>query len=147
MKLNHITLVVKDIEKSKQFYKDTLGLNSGFGKEISGPQYSEVTGHPSLKLKFQVLKLPNSDIIIELAQFLNPKKEISQDFRHIAFEVNDIHKIYKKLKALNVHTVSEPVTISNQGPGLDGKKFFYFKDPDGNLIELFNKNKDLYSSE
>ncbi len=146
MKLNHITLIVSDIEKSKQFYKELLGLEPGFEKEISGEQYSKVTGHPNLRLKFAVLKIPNSDVIIELAQFINPEQKINADFRHIAFEAENVDNIYKKLKEKNVETVSEPVTISGQGPGLDGKKFFYFKDLDGNLIEIFNKNKDLYSS-
>ncbi len=147
MKLNHITLVVEDIEKSKQFYKETLGFEPGFGKEISGEQYSKVTGYSGLKLRFVVLKIPNSDVIIELAQFINPKQNINKDFRHIAFEVNDVNEIYAKLKGLRVETVSEPVTISGEGDGLDGKKFFYFNDLDGNLIEIFNKNKDLYSSQ
>ena len=146
MKLNHITLVVRDIEKSKQFYEETLGLIPGFGKEISGEQYSKVTGYSGLKLKFCVLKIPNSDVIIELAEFVNPIQQGNNDFRHIAFEVEDVDDMYSKLKKLNVSLISAPVEISGQGKGLDGKKFFYFKDPDGNLIELFNKNKELYSS-
>lgn len=146
MKLNHITLVVKDIERSKQFYKQTLGFETGFGKEISGEQYSKVTGYSGLKLRFVVLKIPGSDVIIELAQFINPSLEINNDFRHIAFEVDNVDEVYSRLKGLDVETVSEPVIISGQGKGLDGKEFFYFKDLDGNLIEIFNKKEDLYSS-
>ena len=146
MKLSHITLVVKDIESSKEFYKK-LGLEPGFEKEISGEQYSKVTGFDGLILKFCVLKIPNSEVIIELAQFVNPSTEIKNDFRHVAFEVDDVDAFYNKLKDRGVETVSEPVLISGQGNGLDGKKFFYFKDLDGNLIEIFNKNKGLYSSQ
>ena len=146
MNLNHITLVVKDIEASKEFYKK-IGLEPGFEKVISGEQYSKVTGHPDLKLHFCVLKIPNSDVIIELAQFINPEQNINNDFRHVAFEVDDVDAFYEKVKGLGVETVSEPVLISGQGKGLDGKKFFYFKDLDGNLIEIFNKNEELYSSQ
>ena len=146
MKLNHITLVVKDVEKSKQFYKETLGLEAGFQKEVSGEQYSKVTGFPGLKLRFCVLKIPDSDVIIELAQFVNPSTTVNVDFRHVAFEVDDVDGMYGKLKGLDVETVSEPVTISGEGKELDGKKFFYFKDIDGNLIEVFSGKKDLYSS-
>ncbi len=145
MKLNHITLVVKDIEKSKQFYNKALGFEAGFEKEIYGEQYSKVTGYPDLRLRFVVLKIPDSDVIIELAQFVNPSVEIGRDFRHVAFEVDDIDEMYEKLKGF-VEVVSEPVLISWQGKGLDGKKFFYFRDLDDNLIELFNKNEGLYSS-
>jgi catechol 2,3-dioxygenase-like lactoylglutathione lyase family enzyme len=144
MKLNHITLVVKDIEKSKNFYQKIWGFEPGFEKEISGEQYSKVTGYSGLKLRFCVLKIPESDVIIELAQFVNPSVEIGNDFRHIAFEVDDVDGVYEKVKD---RAVSEPVIISGQGKGLDGKKFFYFKDPDNNLIEILNKSKDLYSSQ
>jgi catechol 2,3-dioxygenase-like lactoylglutathione lyase family enzyme len=147
MRLNHVTLVVKDIEKSKQFYKETLGFEEGFGKEISGEQYSKVTGYPGLRLRFLVLKIPDSDVIIELAQFVNPPQEIINDFRHIAFEVSDVDEMYMKLKELKVEVVSSPAQISRQGKGLDGKKFFYFKDLDGNLIEILNNKRDLYSSQ
>jgi len=146
MKLNHITLVIKDIKKSKQFYKETLGLEPGFQKEIAGQQYSKVTGFKDLKLKFCVLKIPNSDVIIELAQFLNPEQNINNDFRHIAFEVDDVDGFYDRLNEKNIETVSEPVSISGEGAGLDGKRFFYFKDLDGNLIEIFSKKGELYSS-
>lgn len=147
MKLNHITLLVKDIGQSKQFYKETLGFEPGFEKLIEGEQYSKVTGFSDLRLKFCVLKIPDSDVIIELAQFINPSVEIKNDFRHIAFEVEDVDEFYEKIKEKGVEVVSEPVMISGQGKGLDGKKFFYFKDLDGNLIEIFNKKEDLYSSQ
>ena len=97
MKLNHITLVVKDIEKSKQFYKQTLGFEEGFGKEISGEQYSKVTGYSGLRLRFLVLKIHDSDVIIELAPFVNPSQEIINDFRHIAFDVSDVDELFLHL--------------------------------------------------
>jgi catechol 2,3-dioxygenase-like lactoylglutathione lyase family enzyme len=144
MELNHITIVVSDVGKSKKFYANTLGLIPGFEKEIGGEEYSKVTGFDGLKLKFAVLKIPNSKVIIELAQFINPLLPIKNDFRHIAFEVDDVDAFYNQLKDKGVRTVSSPVTISGHGAGLDGKRFFYFKDLDGNLIEIFNRNKELY---
>lgn len=140
-----MTLVVSDVEKSKQFYKKALGLDPGFEKEIYGEHYSRVTGFPGLRLKFAVLKLPGSKAVLELAQFISPQQKTHPDFRHIAFEVDDIDALFKKLKGLGMIAVSEPVTISGQGKGLDGKRFFYFKDPDGNLIEAYNKTEGLYS--
>lgn len=138
-------MVVSDIEKSKKFYKETLGLESTFGEEIGGEEYSKVTGRKELRLKFAVLRIPDSDVIIELAQLINPKEKINNDFRHIAFKVDDVDAMYKKLKGRKVETVSEPVTITKSNPKINGKRFFYFKDFDGNLIELFNKREGLYS--
>ncbi len=145
MKLNHITLLVSDIERSKKFYKRVFNFDVRFEKEIYGEQFSKVTGTPNLRLKFAVLQLPNTDCILELAQFISPKKEVHSDFRHIAFEVDNVDRIYKEIKERGVETISKPVTISNFHPNLDGKRFFYCKDLDGNLIELFKSQKNLYS--
>lgn len=144
MKLNHITIVVSDIEKSKRFYKDTMNLESTFEEEIGGEQFSKVTATPNVKLRFVVLRSDSSDVM--LAQFLNPKTSVNRDFRHIAFEVDDVDKIHSILKNKNIETLSEPVTITDSHPKINGKRFFYFRDPDGNLIELFNSRKSLYSN-
>ena len=85
-------------------------------------------------------------MIIEFAQFIHPLPEISVDFRHIAFEVDDVDKVYNMMKENNIETLSDPVTITNCHPKMDGKKFFYFRDPDGNLIEIFNSRENLYSN-
>lgn len=146
MTLNHITLVVSDIEKSKEFYEKYLNLKPTFQANIGGPFYSKIIGKENVNLIFSALKIPGSNVIIELAQFIDPKTKINPDFRHIAFEVDDVDKIYKTLKDNNIDTVSEPVTIQEKNPKIDGKRMFYFKDPDGNLIELFNKRENLYSN-
>jgi len=146
MKLNHITIVVSNIEESKRFYKEILGLDSTFEEEISGEQFSKVTATKDLRLRFAVLKDKVSNMIIELAQFLKPEAKIHRDFRHIAFEVDDVDALYSFLKERNIETLSEPITISGSNPKINGKRFFYFRDPDGNLIELFNSRKSLYSS-
>jgi catechol 2,3-dioxygenase-like lactoylglutathione lyase family enzyme len=142
MKLNHVTLLVSSIEKSKEFYKQILGIESYIDKTILGEKYSKVTGFQDLKLRFCALRIPGSDAVLEFAQILNPSIELRKDFSHVAFEVDDIMAVYSKAK---IYAVSEPVVISGQGKGLDGKKFFYFKDPDGNLIEIIEAKADLYT--
>ena len=77
MKINHITIVVSDIEKSKEFYKGILGLESTFEEEISGDQFSKVTAISDVRLRFAVLRAKDSDMIIELAQFIHPLPEIN----------------------------------------------------------------------
>jgi glyoxylase I family protein len=145
--INHITILVSDIEKSKRFYKDVLGLETTFERSLSGEQFSKVMGEEDIFIKFAALRSPGPGIILELVQFIRPEKELhNNDFRHIAFEVENVDTVYKRLLEKGVETVSEPVTITGFHPKVDGKRFFYFRDPDKNLVELFNKRENLYSS-
>jgi len=145
MRLNHISIIVKDVEKSKKFYKEMLGLECTFEQKIGGQQFSKVIGKKNVELKFAVLQT-NSDVILELVQFINTDERINNDFRHIAFEVLHVDELYKKLKDKKIETLSEPVTITDSNEKINGKRFFYFKDLDGNLVELFNKKENLYSN-
>ena len=85
-------------------------------------------------------------MILELVEFIYPKQVILPDFRHIAFEVENADKYYRKLFELGVNIISMPVEIKNFDPRIDGKKFFYFRDPDGNLIEISEKGTNKYSA-
>ncbi|VVB53647.1 Metallothiol transferase FosB [uncultured archaeon] len=145
MKLNHITLIVSNIEESKRFYTESLGLTTGFEEEIGGPEFSKVTARKDVLLRFAVLKIPQTDVILELAELKRPKEKNSADFGHIAFEVDDVDETFRQLKKKKVATLSEPVTITRSHPKINGKRFFYAKDPDGNLIEILNHREKTYS--
>lgn len=74
VKINHITILVKNIERSKNFYSELLGLKSTFEIDISGNQFSRVTGIKDVKIRFAALKSSSSHVILELAQFVHPKR-------------------------------------------------------------------------
>ena len=57
----------------------------------------------------------------------------------------NVDALYRKLTNNCIETISEPVTLSHVHPKINGKRFFYFYDPDGNIIEVFNKKEGLYS--
>lgn len=146
IEFNHISIVVRDLEKSKRFYQEVLGLEVIFEEFFGGEQFARVTGYEGVHARFAVLPLPGSSVIMELVEFYTPDVKPTGGFRHIAFAVDDVDKIYGRFVAQGVATVSEPVTISDAHPKIDGKRFFYFRDPDGNLIELFQKKGSLYSA-
>lgn len=143
--LNHIALLVSNLETSKKFYKETLELDVTFEQPISGEQFEKVTGIDEFDVVFAVLSDKNSKVNIELVEFKNGLMESPSIFNHIAFEVEDVDALYRKLTNNCIETISEPVTLSHVHPKINGKKFFYFYDPDGNIIEVFNKKEGLYS--
>jgi len=143
--LNHIALLVSNLEISKRFYKETLGLETVFEHPISGKQFEKVTGIEGFDVVFAVLSDKKSKVNIELAEFKNGLIESPSVFNHIAFEVEDVDVLYEKFVNNGIETVSGPVTLSHPHPKINGKRFFYFNDPDGNIIEVFNKKEGLYS--
>ena len=143
--LNHIALLVSNLETSKRFYKETLGLETVFEHPISGEQFEKVTGLNDFDVVFAVLSDNKSKVNIELVEFKNGLMESPSIFNHIAFEVEDVDALHQKFVNNCIETVSEPVTLTHPHPKINGKRFFYFYDPDGNIIELYNKKEGLYS--
>lgn len=143
--LNHIALLVSNLETSKKFYKKTLELDVVFEQPISGEQFERVTGIDEFDVVFAVLSDKKSKVNTEIVEFKNGLMESPSLFNHIAFEVEDVDALYQKLVNNCIETISEPVTLSHPHPKINGKRFFYFYDPDGNIIEVFNKKEGLYS--
>jgi len=145
MKLHHAGIQVKDIEESKKFYKTNFGFESPFEKAIEGEQFDKIMGLQASRIKFAVLKMPDTEVVIEIMQFLQPEQSINPGFRHLAFTVKNPDEWYEKLKTNHVEIVAPPHTISQCDPKIDGKRMFYCKDPDGNIIEIFKPNENMYS--
>ena len=57
--LNHIALLVSNLETSKKFYKETLELDVTFEQPISGEQFEKVTGIDEFDVVFAVLSDKN----------------------------------------------------------------------------------------
>lgn len=145
MKLNHIALHVQNLETSKQFYSNVLGLETVFEHPIKGKEFEKVTGIKGFDVTFAVLTDNTSSVNIELVEFKKGFDEKSSAFNHIAFAVKDVDELYEKLIKKGISTISEPVTLTYPHDKICGKRFFYFHDPDKNIIEVFNDREGLYS--
>ena len=113
--INHVTLIVKNLEEASRFYEQELGL--------------EVI--PAFLLDF-----PASFFKINDTQQLHltewPDDQVS--FRgHICLEVDDINSIFWRMKELGVIDV-KPWGHVRQLP--DGPIQMFIRDPSGNLVEL-----------
>ena len=125
MKLQHCSLLVRDLEKSKVFYRDFLGMSEiprarAFAKgawmssgeaEIHLIQAKETTAAAGFHLDDEGGK-------IGLAT-------------HIAFEVADLTDLLGRAATLDIPIVGGPIQRD------DGVTQYYFHDPDRYLIELF----------
>ena len=125
IKYLHTMVRVKNIEESKKFYCDLLGL-----KEIKRKESEEG------KFTLVFLAAPNQeDIALELTYNWNTNEIYSEgrNFGHLAFEVSDIYEICVRLQKAGV--------IINRPPR-DGRMAFVHS-PDNISIELLQTGNPL----
>ncbi len=116
MKLKNVLIVVKDIEKSKQFYHDLFGLNV-------------VLDNDGNMILTEGLVLQEEKI---WKSFLGKEIIPQNNSCELYFEEHDIETFVQKLERLypSVQYVNKLMTHSW------GQKVVRFYDPDGNLIEV-----------
>ncbi len=116
MKLKNILIVVKDIEKSKQFYHDLFGLDM-------------VLDNDGNMILTEGLVLQDEKI---WKQFLEKDIIPKSNSCELYFEEQDIESFIEKLEKLypSIQYVNRLMTHSW------GQKVIRFYDPDGNLIEV-----------
>lgn len=142
--LHHFNLIVSDMEKTKEFYNNRLGLDIALETVIEDEEFSRGVGLPGTKVLATFFKLPNNTGLIETFQYVNPEgRPIPGDAKandggwgHLCFQVEDIEKTFKELQAKGIRFLSTPVTISKQHPHFPGVRFCYFLGPDREVIEI-----------
>ena len=125
VKYLHTMVRVKNIEESKKFYCDLLGL-----KEIKRKESEEG------KFTLVFLAAPNQeDIALELTYNWNTNEIYSEgrNFGHLAFEVSDIYEICIRLQKAGVKI---------NRPPRDGRMAFV-RSPDNISIELLQTGNPL----
>ena len=122
-KLGHVVVNVSDLEASKRFYTEVLGLR------VVAEHFR--AGRQSYKLD---LALADGSQI-ELFSFPNPpprpSKPEAQGLRHLAFAVQDLQECKRLLEARGVAV--EPIRTDHY----TGRRFVFFADPDGLPLELY----------
>jgi glyoxylase I family protein len=123
--IHHVSLICSNIERSKKFYTDVVGLS--IMQEI----------YRSDKDSYMIDLGLNGHFILELFTFPNSPSRITQPeacgLRHLAFEVSDIELAVSNLKENGVET--EEIKLDEH----TGKHYVFFKDPDQLPIELYQK--------
>lgn len=146
--IDHVNIVVADIERAVRFYSEVLGLTRGFEKTLEGAWIDRVTGVPAARAFCVFMEAGRESdgkprTRLELLQFITPEGAApaenslpnTRGIRHLAFNVDDLDALIEKLHALNVEIVSEPVEVPFAVGSLGRKRLFYFYDPEGNLLE------------
>ena len=123
LSLHHVAIICSDYARSRDFYTRVLGLG------VVAETYR--TERDSWKLDLSV----GGRYQIEIFSFPSPPPRPdapeAAGLRHLAFMVDDIGASRDRLVALGVEV--EPIRVDP----LTGKRFCFFKDPDGLPLELY----------
>ena len=127
-KIDHIALVVDDIDEALAFWQDALGLQLSHMEDVESEK-SLVAFLPAHESEVELVEPTSEDSGV--ARFL---KKRGPGMHHICFEVYDI-------QATMAHLKSKQVRLINQEPeiGTGGKKiaFIHPESTKGVLVELY----------
>ena len=122
-KVHHIAIICSDYHRSLDFYTRILSMR------VLAEHYRE--SRQSYKTDLAL----DDEYVVELFSFPSPPPRVTHPeaagLRHLAFEVDDIAETIQELDALGVS--HEQVRTDEY----TGKRFFFFQDPDGLPIEVY----------
>jgi catechol 2,3-dioxygenase-like lactoylglutathione lyase family enzyme len=146
MQIDHINLVVSDLERMIAFYRDALGLKVTKRATISGDWIAATVGLTDVHADVVYLELdagPRIELIHynrpELARPANIDQPNAPGLRHFAFRVDDIDGLVVRLKGAGVRFFADVQTVPDAQVTYTGgirKRLVYFQDPEGNLLEF-----------
>lgn len=149
----HVGLTVSDLDRSVAFYRDILGLNYIGEILMEGKETDILFGKENSRARVAYLNgSDNTDMPpVELIQFTdsNIKKQngdlFSASISELCLFTDDIDKTYRHLQENNVICLSEPQKFDFSSSGFGKSKAFYFRDPDGIILEMMQPVNDITS--
>jgi len=159
--IDHVNLVVHDLDLMVRFYCEVLGLEQAKQVLIEGEWIDRTVGlsgvradvvylhppPPELPPELSLAGSPLSSTRLELIRYHAPIAErpggIDQPncpgLRHLAFAVDDIDAAVQRLRDAGVTPVSDVQMVPSSQVKYEGsarKRLVYFRDPEGNVLEL-----------
>ncbi|MAJ73459.1 hypothetical protein CMK13_10655 [Candidatus Poribacteria bacterium] len=144
--VDHINLVVSDLERSVDFYTNVLGFRETQRAELEGEWIETIIGLETVKASVAYVVSPAGQPRLELLQYHSPIGDGFQansipntlGLRHLALSVDNIDSAVQRLREAGTELLSRPVVVPTDViQHSTGQKILcYFHDPDGVLLEL-----------
>ena len=140
-----VGITVSDLNRSIEFYTQVLHFEKEWETELSGADTEHLKGVFGVRVRVARLRLGSEEI--ELSEYLAPQgrplplDSRSNDlwFQHIAIVVSDMAQAYNWLREHRAqHVSSGPETLPASNPQAGGIQAFYFRDPDGHVLEVIH---------
>jgi catechol 2,3-dioxygenase-like lactoylglutathione lyase family enzyme len=138
-----VAMTVADVDQTAAFFADVLSFERISDVEVAGDAYASLEGVAGLRMR--VVRMRLGDESIRLTQYLTPRgrpapgdtRSNDRWFQHIAIIVSDMDRAYQWLQRHDVEHVSpRPQLLPAWNKNAAGIRAFYFKDPDGDVLEI-----------
>jgi methylmalonyl-CoA/ethylmalonyl-CoA epimerase len=127
-KIDHVAIVVPDIQEALAFWQEALGLKLSHTEEVTS-QETLVAFLPSGESEVELVE-PTTETS-GMARYMDKR---GPGMHHICFQVEGIEQILERLKAKGIQLINEEPTV-----GAGGKRiaFIHPKSTGGVLVELY----------
>jgi lactoylglutathione lyase len=125
LRLTHVRLLVTDFADCFRFYRDVLGFEVLWGEEDG--RYADFKAGDAIVALYDRRLMAEAIGTADL-----PSEADAQDRAALIFTVQDVDAACEQLKARGVEFVTEPQDRPDWGI-----RTAHFRDPDGNLIEVY----------
>lgn len=159
MKMNHVGIMVGEMDKAVEFYTNALGLKVVMGKSKVEEERESAIGRMCIAVfgegfeGFNIAHLVTTDGIgVELFEMKNREERHNVDFNkigifHFCLETDDFHGVIEKVEKFGGKVRMD---IMRYHPEDDNRpaKMVYLEDPFGNLFELYSHTyEETYASD
>ena len=134
--LNHVGLVVSDLDRAISFYQNALGLRLVQRQVRNKGPIEKVVGYSDAHLEFALMEFQSGGTL-ELIYYFSPGSIDRPTLHrsviggsHIGFNVENIDEVFESIKKHGGTELNPPVEV------IPGKKVCYLQDIDENWIEL-----------
>lgn len=133
-RIDHIAIVVPNIEEALDFYKDALGLQLAHTERVEEPEDVIVAFMPAGESEIELVEPVDDESGV--ARYLDKR---GPGIHHICLEVDDIHEALARLKARGVELIDEEPTIGSGGKLI---AFAHPRSANGVLVELYQLTEE-----
>lgn len=140
-RLDHIGIVVEDLDAAVEFFLD-FGMKNLGGGEHEGEWLGEIVGLKNPKTAFVVMGTTDGEANIELIKYyepvdsegIQPKNSNALGLRNICFEVEDLDAVIAKLETKGSRSFGK---IQEAG----GYRMVYCRGPEGIILMAAEQTK------